>query len=81
MMKSGVIASYCELKTGKRHLIKSKRLQAVVKYDIKRPNDRFGLNSTTAWNATRFIGEIFRELLAYLKYFYEFCINVVRTMV
>ena len=39
------------------------------------------LNSTTAWNATRFIGEIFRELLAYLKYFDEFCINVVRTMV
>ena len=26
--------------------MESKRLQAVVKYDIKRPNDRFGLNKT-----------------------------------
>ena len=30
---------------------------------------------------TRFDDEIFRELLAYLKYFDEFCIKVVHTMV
>ncbi|KIP60476.1 hypothetical protein ST43_03990 [Prevotella pectinovora] len=30
---------------------------------------------------TRFIDEIFRELLAYLKYFGEFCVKVVHTMV
>ena len=30
---------------------------------------------------TRFIDEIFRELLAYLKYFDEFCIKVVHTTV
>ena len=30
------------LKTSKRRLIKSKRLQAVVKYYIKWPNDRLG---------------------------------------
>ena len=30
---------------------------------------------------TRIIDEIFRELLAYLKYFDEFCIKVVHTMV
>ncbi len=29
----------------------------------------------------RFIDEIFRELLAYLEYFDEFCIKVVHTMV
>ena len=38
-------------------------------------------NRTTAWNITRFIDEIFRELLAYLKYFDEFCVKVVHTMV
>ena len=37
-------------------------------------------NRTTAWNITRFIDEIFRELFAYLKYFDEFCIKVVHTM-
>ena len=30
-------------------------------------------NRTTTWNITRFIDEIFRELLAHLKYFDEFC--------
>ncbi len=38
-------------------------------------------NRTTTWNITRFIDEIFRELLAYLKCFDEFCIKVVHTMV
>lgn len=28
-----------------------------------------------------FIDKIFRVLLAYLKYFYEFCIKVVHTMI
>ena len=37
-------------------------------------------NRTTAWNITRFIDEIFRELFAYLKYFDDFCIKVVHTM-
>ena len=37
-------------------------------------------NRTTAWDITRFIDEIFRELLAYLKYFGDFCIKVVHTM-
>ena len=30
---------------------------------------------------TKFIDQIFRELLAYLKYFDEFCINVVHKIV
>ena len=34
--------SCCELKTSKRHLVKT-RLQAVIKKHNKRPNDRFGL--------------------------------------
>ena len=32
-------------------------------------------NRTTARNITRFIDEIFREMLAYLKYFDDFCIK------
>ena len=38
-------------------------------------------NRTTTWNITRFIDEIFRELLAYLKYFDEFCVKDVHTTV
>ena len=34
-------------------------------------------NRTMAWNIPRVIDEIFRELLAYLKCFDEFCIKVV----
>ena len=36
---------------------------------------------TTAWNITRFFDKIFRELLAFLKYFDEFCIKVVYTVI
>ncbi len=38
-----MIASYYELKTSKRHLIKAERPQEVIKKILTRPNDRFGL--------------------------------------
>ena len=39
------------------------------------------MNRAAVWNIPRFIDEIFRELFACLKYFDEFCIKVVHTMV